>query len=167
MQVRTRTGADEVILPFGIICAFVKRQKLKIDASRFIRKTICKIVLLKIRKAQLMTVARIHRLPDRVFGFRESRADFLRFQRDEAGKTASLLPVQNTACEMRRRCSYIYRSRCRARLINRNTEILKPADRFPPDRNFQSVIPNKAGVFTVSLFINGKPGIISKSCILI
>jgi len=42
-----------------MICAFVKRQKLKIDANRFADKTICKIVLRKIGKAQIVTVERI------------------------------------------------------------------------------------------------------------
>jgi len=99
---------------------------------------------------------KLRHLPEGYFGFRESRADFSRFQRDGAGKPASLLPVQNTVYGMRRRCFYRYLSRYRARLIDRNTEILKPADRFPPDRKFQSVIPNKADIFKVSLFINIK-----------
>jgi len=42
------------ILPTGITCAFVKRL-----CKSFYRQTICKIVLLKIRKAQLMAVERI------------------------------------------------------------------------------------------------------------
>jgi len=44
-------------LPASMICAFVKRQKLKQTQAVFIGKTICKIVLRKICKTTLQVVS--------------------------------------------------------------------------------------------------------------